>query len=488
VVVLLLGNCGIDSDAIGIVTPYAAQVALIRNELRSRSLRVGSLASVDKSQGSERDVILVSTVRSNNHGAIGHVKDARRLNVALTRARRAVILFGNEWTLVQRDECNVWNPFFKFFAAKQWIVGRDMYTQKDSRAESQVTEKVNRNLVVVGSRRLVSLPLADCYRVKDELAFVAARLLRRPQMIALLEYVVGLSVKIYKLREWPSDVLLYDRKIWSHYGCFVRLCMPADATNYVYYFVLMFLHSILGVDGSGAVAEIMQCLSAYRKQLRNVVDATSIVVGSALERMLNRSGDIIEAIAGICDSSESRSSRLLQKLKVSDAEARIVHAELGCVSEQVYLLFRTSSCSPRECCELLGIDVDVANASSCVLASGRDVMYVENSLPDVAGERKNISLRPPWVHWKDQRWNVRNRELRWTRCDFCEAWKMGNNCGCFVYKQPGVKACDRWAKYKSGEFDATWYCVDCLERQGFQDMVSAMLKRKEARSHYKGRW
>ena len=107
----LLGAGGLDSDAIGIVTPYSAQVALIGNELRSRSLRVGSLASVDKSQGSERDVILVSTVRSNNHGAIGHVKDARRLNVALTRARRAVILFGNERTLVERDECNVWNPF-----------------------------------------------------------------------------------------------------------------------------------------------------------------------------------------------------------------------------------------------------------------------------------------------------------------------------------------------------------------------------------------
>jgi regulator of nonsense transcripts 1 len=172
VVVLLLGNCGIDSDAIGIVTPYAAQVALIGNELRSRSLRVGSLASVDKSQGSERDVILVSTVRSNNHGAIGHVKDARRLNVALTRARRAVILFGNEWTLVQRDECNVWNPFFKFFAAKQWIVGRDMYAHNDSRAETQVAEKVRKNFLVVGARRLVSLPLADCSRVKEKLAFV----------------------------------------------------------------------------------------------------------------------------------------------------------------------------------------------------------------------------------------------------------------------------------------------------------------------------
>merc|ERR1712032_823947 len=97
---------------IGIVTPYSAQVALIRSLLLSSSkiqqysdltgLETSSLIavkSVDGYQGRERDIIIFSTVRSNRSGKIGFLSDWRRMNVSLTRARRGLVVVGDAGTL-----------------------------------------------------------------------------------------------------------------------------------------------------------------------------------------------------------------------------------------------------------------------------------------------------------------------------------------------------------------------------------------------------
>lgn len=92
---------GID---IGIISPYRVQTAYIRQKIRGMSefRRVRHLISVntvDGFQGQERDIILISLVRSNEHGQIGFLSDLRRMNVAMTRARMKLIIFGNEATL-----------------------------------------------------------------------------------------------------------------------------------------------------------------------------------------------------------------------------------------------------------------------------------------------------------------------------------------------------------------------------------------------------
>ena len=88
----------------GIITPYRGQARLIRrllkmqhyfNKLR-RSISVGT---VDGFQGQERDVIVISLVRSNDNGKIGFLRDLRRMNVAMTRARMKLIIVGNAETL-----------------------------------------------------------------------------------------------------------------------------------------------------------------------------------------------------------------------------------------------------------------------------------------------------------------------------------------------------------------------------------------------------
>lgn len=90
----------------GIISPYRAQVRLIRKLLRwqkfFRTLR-GQITvnSVDGFQGQERDVIILSMVRDNEKGTIGFLRDLRRMNVAITRARMKLIILGNAETLSQ---------------------------------------------------------------------------------------------------------------------------------------------------------------------------------------------------------------------------------------------------------------------------------------------------------------------------------------------------------------------------------------------------
>lgn len=88
----------------GIISPYKAQVRLLRKYLRNNRMLKPlrhqiTVNTVDGFQGQERDVILISMVRDNESGQIGFLHDLRRMNVAITRARMKLIIFGNAETL-----------------------------------------------------------------------------------------------------------------------------------------------------------------------------------------------------------------------------------------------------------------------------------------------------------------------------------------------------------------------------------------------------
>lgn len=86
-----LMKCGIPASAIGIITPYNAQVAELRS-LRPENLSALEISSVDGFQGREKEAIVISMVRSNDRGEVGFLSDKRRMNVAVTRARRHCVL------------------------------------------------------------------------------------------------------------------------------------------------------------------------------------------------------------------------------------------------------------------------------------------------------------------------------------------------------------------------------------------------------------
>jgi superfamily I DNA and/or RNA helicase len=86
---------GYPEGSIAIITPYAAQEKVLKVALRSLNLVRVRVISVDASQGNEFDVVLLSLVRSNRHGKVGFCLHDKRLNVALSRAMVAMIVFGN---------------------------------------------------------------------------------------------------------------------------------------------------------------------------------------------------------------------------------------------------------------------------------------------------------------------------------------------------------------------------------------------------------
>ncbi|KAF5113276.1 hypothetical protein DV495_003583 [Geotrichum candidum] len=94
-------KAGIDPSQIGIITPYEGQRAYLTQYMISTGsmdkelYKAVEVESVDAFQGREKDYIIVSCVRSNEHQGIGFLSDPRRLNVALTRAKYGLVLLGN---------------------------------------------------------------------------------------------------------------------------------------------------------------------------------------------------------------------------------------------------------------------------------------------------------------------------------------------------------------------------------------------------------
>lgn len=95
--VAALLDAGVNAAQIGVITPYRAQVRLLRERLGH--VPELEIDSVDGFQGREKEAIVVSLVRSNNEGEIGFLADTRRTNVALTRARRKLLVIGDSATL-----------------------------------------------------------------------------------------------------------------------------------------------------------------------------------------------------------------------------------------------------------------------------------------------------------------------------------------------------------------------------------------------------
>jgi predicted DNA helicase len=87
---------GVKPEEIGVIAPYLDQVKLLKRLIKEPKVEIHS---VDAFQGREKEVIIVSTVRSNNQANLGFLTDERRLNVTITRAKRAFLMIGNPDTL-----------------------------------------------------------------------------------------------------------------------------------------------------------------------------------------------------------------------------------------------------------------------------------------------------------------------------------------------------------------------------------------------------
>ncbi len=96
-------NSGLKEHDIAVISPYNAQVALIRSVLKPiyPALEIGS---IDGFQGREKEAIVISLVRSNENGEVGFLKEKRRLNVAITRPKRHLCVIADGETLRRGDK------------------------------------------------------------------------------------------------------------------------------------------------------------------------------------------------------------------------------------------------------------------------------------------------------------------------------------------------------------------------------------------------
>ncbi len=91
---------GVRSSEIAVITPYSAQARLLRELIADAAVEIDT---VDGFQGREKEAVVISLVRSNAKGELGFLTDTRRMNVALTRARRKLIVFGDSSTLANHE-------------------------------------------------------------------------------------------------------------------------------------------------------------------------------------------------------------------------------------------------------------------------------------------------------------------------------------------------------------------------------------------------
>lgn len=114
---------GLSAADIAVISPYAAQVRLLRSKLDHADLEIDT---VDGFQGREKEAVVISLVRSNGNGEIGFLGDERRMNVALTRARRKLIVIGDSSTIGGHEFYQRLLTYFESHAAYK-TVWEDMY-------------------------------------------------------------------------------------------------------------------------------------------------------------------------------------------------------------------------------------------------------------------------------------------------------------------------------------------------------------------------
>ncbi|RKP38646.1 hypothetical protein BJ085DRAFT_22627, partial [Dimargaris cristalligena] len=118
-------RAGVSPQSIGIITPYEGQRSYIVNymqfsgTLRKELYKEIEVASVDAFQGREKDYIILSCVRSNEHQGIGFLNDPRRLNVALTRAKYGLVILGNPKVLSRHG---LWHDLLTHFKDNDCLV------------------------------------------------------------------------------------------------------------------------------------------------------------------------------------------------------------------------------------------------------------------------------------------------------------------------------------------------------------------------------
>jgi hypothetical protein len=185
---------GVNPAQIGVITPYEGQRAHVVSVMtRSGTMRQDlyrdiEVSSVDAFQGREKDVIVLSCVRSNEQQSIGFLGDPRRLNVALTRARYGLVILGNPRVLSRQP---LWNALLTHFKEHGCLVEGPLNNLKPSMVQ-----------------------LARPRKVRGPIEWLACGL-QLPTESHCILWILVISIVITRLRSGSPTVLQIDMPV-SH--------------------------------------------------------------------------------------------------------------------------------------------------------------------------------------------------------------------------------------------------------------------------------
>ena len=129
---------GVQSSQIGVISAYGAQTHLISERFKSDCINA-KISTIDSFQGSQKDYIIICTTRTGS--GLGFLSDNRRMNVAITRARCMVVIFGNEDTL---SSSPAWNEVIKYAKSKgSYITKLSIKIEKPKFEPLMISKNVN---------------------------------------------------------------------------------------------------------------------------------------------------------------------------------------------------------------------------------------------------------------------------------------------------------------------------------------------------------
>ena len=115
-----LSGCGLSLTSIGVITPFRSQLRALKDSLNLMSQSGLELSTIDRFQGRDKSVVIISLVRSNDEGKSGRLlQDFRRLNVAFSRAKHKMIIIGSYSTLHRGS--GVLRPVLESCRERGWV-------------------------------------------------------------------------------------------------------------------------------------------------------------------------------------------------------------------------------------------------------------------------------------------------------------------------------------------------------------------------------
>ena len=315
IILKLVKSGSIQTKDIVILSPYKAQIKLLQKTLsRHFGTACIEVQSIDAYQGQQADVVLLSTVRSNDGGHIGFLADEGRVNVAMTRAVKAFFVVGNYKTLLWGD--NPQHMWRNFFEANGYYIGEsDGYLKKQVTHEDLDQLMSGQPLPLVHPRdeesqvyesswiQTAYLPLNIAI---EKMIFTMGtwidstrKLLEHVAFKVVFSHVQSLTKK--RTGEYNKCLLgqPHSRKKLSHSGSvyFHGNSKNRDPTNLVYYITFqIIIRNWLGISPTDN-----DWRDRYYKQYLPQLQLEKLKSCKHCEGVLNDTGDILEAMSTIAD-------------------------------------------------------------------------------------------------------------------------------------------------------------------------------------------